>query len=232
MCWQAISGSKRPSTRPYIHARIFYTHSQVMVRTKEDSLIYGNVSQVITECILGDDILKYLLGKNKLWTEDTFHLVDWDGVGSYMNSIKATRATNVVKFVHDWQHDGHQIGLFYGKGDNTVCPTGCGADETRHYFISCTDPQATLSFRKRLDVFKGVHKRHRTASAIFTAFSNIIHHLRHRSRNPLPFRPQFGSNFDKILLEAWVEQERIGWGQLMKGRLSKKWGRRNQSITR
>ena len=27
--------------------------------------------------ILGDDIIKYLLGKNKLWTEEIFHLVDW-----------------------------------------------------------------------------------------------------------------------------------------------------------
>ena len=73
-----------------------------------------------------------------------------------------------------------------------------------------------------------MYKRHRTASAIFTAFLNIIHHLCHQSRNPLPFRPQFGSQFDKVLLEAWVEQERIGWGQLMKGRLSKKWGEAQQ----
>ena len=112
-----------------------------------------------------------------------------------MNSIPATRVTNVVKSVHDWQHDGHQIGLFYGTGDNTVCPTGCGEEETRHHFISCKAPQATLSFRQRVDVFKGVHKRHRTASAIFTAFLNIIHHIRHQSRVPRPFRPQFGSSF-------------------------------------
>ena len=74
----------------------------------------------MTESILGDVMIKYLLGKNKLWLEEIFNLVDWEGVGAYMNSLKAIRATNVVKFVHDWQHDGHHIGLFYGEGDNTV----------------------------------------------------------------------------------------------------------------
>ena len=211
---------------PTIHPRqeFFYTHSQVMVRTTEDSFIYGQVRQVVTEGILGDVMIKYLLGKNKQWTEEIFNLVDWDRVGAYMNSLNATRATNVVKFVHDWQQDGHQIGLFYGGGDNTLCPTGCGAAEIRHHFISCKAPQAKQSFRKRLDVLKGVHKRQRTASAISTAFYNIINHLHHQSMSPHPFLLQFDSTFDNTLLAAWKEQESIGWGQVMKGRLSKKWG--------
>ena len=114
------------AVHPTLHPRqeFFYSHSQVMVRITEGSLIYGQVSQVMTERILGHGIIKYLLGKNKLWTEDIFDLVDWDGVGVYMNSLQATRATNVVKFEHDWQHDGHHVRLFNGEGDNTVCPTG------------------------------------------------------------------------------------------------------------
>ena len=59
-----------------------------MVRTKEDILIYGQVSQVVTEGILGDVMIKYLLGKNKLWTEEIRNLVDWDAMGAYMNSLK------------------------------------------------------------------------------------------------------------------------------------------------
>jgi hypothetical protein len=53
----ALAGNIREEVdlHPVLHPRqeFFYTHSQVMVRTKEDSLIYGNVSQVITEGILG-----------------------------------------------------------------------------------------------------------------------------------------------------------------------------------
>ena len=96
-----------------------------MVRTKEDSLIYGQVRQVVTEGILGDMMIKYLLGKNKLWTEAIIQLVVWDAMEVYMKGLKGTRATNVVKFVHGWQHDGQKNGLFYGEGNDTACPIGC-----------------------------------------------------------------------------------------------------------
>ena len=51
---------------------------------------------------LGCVMIKYLLDKNKLWTEEIFNLVDWDDVGAYINILKVTWTTNVVKFVHDW----------------------------------------------------------------------------------------------------------------------------------
>ena len=75
-----------------------------------------------------------------------------------------------------------------------------------------------------MDVFKGVHERHRSASDIATAFYNILYHLRHQSMSPHTFLPQFGSHVDDFLLEVWTKQKRIRWGQVMKGRLSKKWG--------
>ena len=51
-----------------VHPRqdFFYSHNQVMVRTAEDSITYDQVSQVMTEHILGGGMIKYLLGKNKL----------------------------------------------------------------------------------------------------------------------------------------------------------------------
>ena len=119
-----------------------------------------------------------------------------------MNSMGGLRATNVVKFAHDWQHGGQQIGLFYGGSEETVCPTGCEATEVHHHFLSCTPPPTIHSFRQWLDDFKGVHKSQRTASAIFSAFQSIILHLRHQSRRPQPFVPQFGTLFDTVLSEA------------------------------
>ena len=65
----------------------FYPHSQVMVRCKEEYYIYGKIGEILTEEILGDGMIKYLLVKNKDWTENIMWLMDWDAMGSYMGSL-------------------------------------------------------------------------------------------------------------------------------------------------
>ena len=114
-----------------------------MVRTKEARLIYGQVSEVVTESISGDEMIKYLIGKKRRWTEDIMELVDWAAMGAYMRSIGGLRVTNVVKFAQDWQ----QIGLFYGGSEEIVCPIGCGKTEAHHHFLSCIDSKTIQSFR-------------------------------------------------------------------------------------
>ena len=57
-----------------------------MVRAKEDNLIYSRASAVMTEGILGDEMIKYLFSRNTLWMEEILWLVDWDAMGIYMNS--------------------------------------------------------------------------------------------------------------------------------------------------
>ena len=47
----------------YPRQEFLYPNSQVMVRTKDARLIYGQVSEVVKENIAGDEMIKYLLGK-------------------------------------------------------------------------------------------------------------------------------------------------------------------------
>ena len=58
-----------------------------MVRCKEEYYIYGKIGEILTEEILGDGMIKYLLVKNKDWTENIMWLMDWDAMGSYMGSL-------------------------------------------------------------------------------------------------------------------------------------------------
>ena len=48
----------------------------MMVRNKEDSLIYDKINDVVTEIMLGDEMIIYLQGKNKKWTEEIIQLLD------------------------------------------------------------------------------------------------------------------------------------------------------------
>lgn len=69
-----------------------------MARTKEDRLIYGRVSAVVTEGILEDAVIKYLLGKKKIWTEEFGWLVDWAAMGAYMGSLGSIRLPMLSNF--------------------------------------------------------------------------------------------------------------------------------------
>ena len=71
-----------------------------MVKTAASLLTYGNIKLRITEEILQEGIIKYLMGKNPHWTEEIFETVDWEAVGTYMRTISESRVTNILKIVH------------------------------------------------------------------------------------------------------------------------------------
>ena len=56
------------------------------------------------------------------WTRDILQFVDWEAMGAYMKELRGTRATNVVKYAHDWENDGQQKGTFYGPSEEVECP--------------------------------------------------------------------------------------------------------------
>ena len=62
--------------------------------------------------------------------------MDWEAIGAYINSLWTIRATNVVKFAHDWQHNKRQISQSNGGSYETVFPTGYGVTEAHHNFLS------------------------------------------------------------------------------------------------
>ena len=135
-----------------------YPHSQVMVRCKEEYYIYGKIGEILTEEILGDGMIKYLLLKNKDWTENIMWLMDWDAMGSYMGNLGGwvVREVNVVTFTDSWQNGGQQKNAFFTSSEEDECPSACGKMETQH-FLSCKAPSTVCSFRKSRDTFREAH---------------------------------------------------------------------------
>ena len=73
---------------------------------------------------------KYLLGKNKQWTKEIMHLVYWDAMGAYMKELGGTRATNIVKYAHNWKNDGQRKAILYGPSKEVEYPVKYGTSKS------------------------------------------------------------------------------------------------------
>ena len=129
--------------------KTFYPESGTIARVAESRLIYGDISRAVTEAISQVPMFKYLQGKIRYWTENIFNSIDWAAMGTCLKRMSVQRVTNVLKFVHGWQHDGQQKELLYEDCVGSECPAGCGMTESRMYFIKYKDHRQHESHIRR-----------------------------------------------------------------------------------
>ena len=200
----------------------FYKPSIIMAKIGQSQLIYGDITKHIREDISKRKLIQHLMLKNPSWTDTILQSIDWNAIKIHLQKQPATRVTNIIKLVHGWQNDGYQKGLFYGITDASMCPTGCGQLETRQHYMRCTAPTLGASYSQLHLAFKRTHVGLHTAKPIYDIMLYILKCIR---TDETPILVQyFESDMARATQEAWMEQQKIGWEQLLKGRLSSKWG--------
>ena len=202
----------------------WHAESQVMVRLDSGRLLYGDIAGQMKYEISKRGVVQHLMSKNLHWDNKIFNMIAWKGMESALGKMKDTEVTNVIKMAHGWQHDGYQKFLFNDDGDTYECPAGCGEQEGRLHFVMCTAAAMRKSQQQRLDEFKKVQKGLKTAGVIYHSLLRILQYLR-EGGDPPSFVNYFESPMDNLVKEAWAEQRLIGWDQILKGRLSSKWGK-------
>ena len=94
--------------------------------------------------------------------------------------------------------------------------------EAHQHYISCYAPPMYICKAKCTRALKKVWIRTRTVTPIHRTLRYII--TRVMNETELFPRSCSDSPMQELILQAWQEQRRIGWGQLFRGRLSAKWG--------
>lgn len=142
-----------------------------------------------------------------------------------MKSLSGTQETNVIKLVHHWQNDGHQKFLHSEGEEIPTCPA-CGDYENHYHFFCCKDPRMKQYHQEQQDSFKKTHGKLHTALPIYNSFKSIISLIKLGTE---PIQPLFETDSLGIMTKkAWQEQRKIGWSNLIKGRMSKQWGKAQQ----
>ena len=138
---------------------------------------------------------------------------------SFSKKVDGVRATNLIKLVMNWQNDNKQNELFYSA--SPICPA-CNKEYEGHlHFLRCTDPVLRRLNTMAINTILTTMKKLKTAGVIATLLKQIIFSLRDGTM-PSPFVGK-QNHLGTILQQAWIEQEMIGWQNMLKGRLSKQW---------
>ena len=78
---------------------------------QKDNIPTTNLHQLVLMKTTGIEFKEYLCEKHK-WNDQTFHLINWEGIGNTLNTLNHTQSLNLVQLIHNWQHDGQQKQLF------------------------------------------------------------------------------------------------------------------------
>ena len=82
---------------------------------------------------------KYLKTKFK-WTQEVFHLIDWKGVQTYMQTLTLEQKVSSIKYSHKWRPTNKKLyQMEYFENENTECIL-CGEVEDDDYPFQCNDP--------------------------------------------------------------------------------------------
>ena len=190
------------------------------------------------ESVHGDDLLGYM-HESYGWTKEVLSYIDWDSFNLCYGKHTIHKMTNIVKYLHGWQYAGRKqqqireskIKSKRNKLTNkeeqllevrkaTLCPAGCGQLEQQHHYLVCTALKWTPIIE---DEWKTLSSRLKSMKTSPTIISIIMHALTHKYDTTNTRWPPCASSSDSIAYAASFQQQQIGWENMLKGRLSKKW---------
>ena len=201
-------------------AECFFPDSGAMVEV-DNSMVYGSIYEAVKEQVHSKPLAEYLCNKFH-WTAEEFQTIHWEAMGAFMAGTPPVIQTNVIKMVMDWQNNNRQNNKFDEKHSD-VCPACELVHEGHLHYLCCSDPVMRRLNRGPWNAVINQIRKLRTNQTVAAAFYRILEGL---MQDEVPQAPIFPETEIGLLAKAaWKEQEALGWSNVVKGRLSKKWGR-------
>jgi ribonuclease HI len=162
---------------------------------------------------------EYVITKLSL-TKDTYDMINWEAMGSYMKALAVAQRVKVMKFIYDWQNVGSQKEQQqWADPEEFMCPYKCGQREIPMHYIICAQSCNKMS-RMCLEAINQWMIKVRTNNRIRL-------HIMEELYAPLPMK-RIGLNIEykspDLFEQARNEQTQLGWKLLFKGLISKTWG--------
>jgi hypothetical protein len=202
-------------------------HNGKLVSKKQDDYV--------TTAATAPRLRKRLITKSKRhdpfldrdWDTATFDDIDWKGVRSSFGRLSKGRQFQLSKYAHNWTPTLHQR----ATQDNSIdrrCFT-CGAwKETVDHVLRCPgDRRAAARDKARsrfLDHLTQYHTPAPMAQVIMSALDRWFANLQPALTPRLPTGPdEPNQHLHKLINDAFVHQNNIGWGHFLRGRVSLHW---------
>lgn len=157
------------------------------------------------------------------WQPATFNIIQWPSFALFYQKQSSRKQTRISKYVHDWQNVGLQKIKIDHKTTEELCPMGCGCPETPMHCCYCGDLAYEGVRQDHLTQFDKYLDQIQTSPQIKQHIVSCISYWIN-SQTEYPISVERDSEGNQDLLSTTVEQQNeIGWGHFLKGRLSYNW---------
>ena len=156
--------------------------SKVSVYINEEYVSDTNMRIAINNKEHGKLLIKYLQDKHK-WDDDAMQTIYWECFQEVMEKRPIHKSTNIIKYIHGWQHVGSQKFLFKDTKKEAKCIL-CNQEEVQHHYLVCRCEKWITECNKIWKTLKTNLKIANTYPCIIAIIGHIIftnsmnpHHL-------------------------------------------------------
>ena len=183
---------------------------------KVDHRVENNgLYKILKHSIQGRELRQYLMEKYD-WDQSTFSTIDWTAHNRELNKISRRKKPTLLKYIHGWLARNTRR-YYEGQSKTDGCPL-CGVPETRAHLFCCAHEQISILrdiywkiFLKELFKETAVGFRE-----VFLSGLNTIQGMESPS-------PRTQTDWPRAYQEAYTNQEKVGWCQVLFGRLTRQW---------
>ena len=203
-----------PALHPEYEAALY--HSGTMVTTPFRDLVY---EQLFTKDLAAN------IRKKTGWTVQQFDRIAWEAFHAAFRGRTTFQKISCMKLTHDLWNTGAQKRLF-DQDEHGLCPACNSVEETVDHVFQCQSP-ATVALKRQL--LEELREKLGVWGTPGTITRHIIAGLSwwlEGGSGSCPRAPGFGriTGADVWATNAYSEQTDLGWGQMLRGRVSSQWG--------
>mmetsp|Transcript_7588 Transcript_7588/g.11005 ORF Transcript_7588/g.11005 Transcript_7588/m.11005 type:complete len:844 (+) Transcript_7588:228-2759(+) len=212
---EGFSCRRMPLLHPEYEAILY--HSGSSVTTKFQDIIYTQVFSTD---------LALTIQKKTGWTPRQFDCISWKAYDAAFPANTLFRRISIAKLSHDLWNTGAQKKLF-GQDDTGHCPVCKVEVETMDHVFQCSHSEMVTLKTHLLSTFEDELHQIGTPRAIRDSImAGLQWWMLQEGTGACPKAPGFGSLAPSAVwsTNAYAEQTSLGWGQLLRGRISNLWG--------
>ena len=204
----------------------------------DNEVITTNVKNAITFATHGPILVEYIEQRNKI-NKATMETIDWLAFEQYMNSLPQSKRIKVAKYIHDWQNVGSQKLKHHQSSKNTEkeeeeitdkCPFGCGQSEVPQHYLRCQQNPNKEENRTQLKSIQKWMENVHTHPVIRVVLQQQMKAWLDGIENNTITTDLNEEEHEEEVQAAIEEQNKIGWDQFFKGRITKKWSEIQQKV--
>ena len=148
-------------------------------------------------------------------------MINWEALGNYIKTLAISQKVKVMKYIYNWQNVGAQKQLHHwADTDEYMCPFKCGQIEESQHYLICKKSCNKMS-RMCMEAIDRWMMIVRTNNRVRIQIMDLLYEKLPMKRIKLNVQYPKPDLFDQAL----EEQEQLGWNLTIKGLLSKKWGK-------